>query len=639
MKINEIIKDFALLTVLINLIALPVNAADDNINTLIINNEDTTIHNFNKITPITNQLLNNKEEKITLFATKYKWDLYNSGDCTNNADCWNGSSCVPDKTFIDDNYCDNGNWTTRTKLTALKLLDSTAGSSENYTLFCDNYDASINYKVYDIQPPYSLGDAAKKFCVLTYYPDEIETVIIGASLKEDYDSSLSNLLVSIEREATYCDNVVGSNFAPCGIGPQAGYAWYNPSIQSVIFSKGRIALVAQTQFYHQFIQSLLQPILDLAGLEPFAEPWINDAQPLIENTSYFNKLFILQSGQKRIFAVLEEEKYSGGAKYDYLDIDYANFYSDICLSVNQYSTGEEYIKCAAKGLSEFLITRKTRPLRQQDAISAWLRLTAQIRAKDVPDTWPPKIQGAGVTPPKGYQGMDFTISATLSDPSGVNIVNATIRNETDRIITLPLTPTSAAYNYTSWTTTWTSSLNNPSGIYYIDIYAEDGTSPPNSITHTNVATFEIILRPICIIEAGGCTAGANEIFSLSGLNDAHFATFSYFSPAKMCCIFSASDFTISTSSSNELFGFSISGQSPFNDQHIGDVSTFNYKAYLSNDAPLSNCHLNWLVCPGDKTNECILTLSGLEEGHITPCDVLGTGEIPEFEYKLCCTRN
>lgn len=655
MKRDSLIKNIVIVIVLINLITLPVDAADNAVGSKIIDNQIITNSNFNKITPITDKSLNDKEEKISVLATKYTSDFRYSTDLCNSNQCYNGNFddgdsyyCLNNAEYSGDNYCDNGNWTTRTKILALRMLDLTAditkpATSKPYSLFCDDWNISINYGAYGIfdlpgSDAPNLGEHTEKFCVLTYYPNGNKTVVIGAVLKNPSAQSLPALLSGINKPEDYCQ-AASSNFNGEYNSCVGQDVWYNAALNSAIFSKdGTLSLPAR-QITYNFIQTFFNQILNVMGIWPFKE--FSKIKPLVENASYFNKLFILQNGNKNIFAVLEKGKYYKDIPYDYLTIDYKNFYSDVCLSVNQYSQGEEYTKCEARNFSEFLISIKTSTEQSPRVIRAWPELTAQIRAKDVPDTWRPKIT-AKATPKKALEGRSttFLIYAEISDLSGVNLVaKATIRNETETLATdISFVCTSSPPYTANCTTSWTSSGVNPPGIYYVDIYVEDGLG--NNGTKFGAATFEIIERPICMIESGYCTDGSSPVFSLNAPIDAHVAADPDHFDQKMCCL-PGTTISFGGSCNNfDRFLFSISGRDNHDDQHIGGYAGFNTKACLAEGSNLTACRITTDQC--QRGEECIITLSNPDRiyggGHATNCDILATEAFTEFPYRVCCTR-
>ena len=56
--------------------------------------------------------------------------------------------CITDGQYINDNYCENGIWTSRTKYIALQFLDIARGN--DYTIFCDEAQKTLNELKYVI---------------------------------------------------------------------------------------------------------------------------------------------------------------------------------------------------------------------------------------------------------------------------------------------------------------------------------------------------------------------------------------------------------------------------------------------------------------------------------------------------------
>ncbi|GAG00937.1 unnamed protein product, partial [marine sediment metagenome] len=262
----------------------------------------------------------------------------------------------------------------------------------------------------------------------------------------------------------------------------------------------------------------------------------------------------------------------------------------------------------------------------------------QLRVQDVPDTWPPKIGNVWVNPQSATQSTTFTIYAEIIDASGINpsdTTQATIKNQTGATIaTVQLTGESSPYSGT-----WNSSLNDPQGTYYVDIYAEDGAAIPNSASKTNAANFTIIERPLCVVEENCNAALFKPLLSLSSISDAHVAASTTYFNYTLCCDLPSTTITFKSScgGSEVPFGISISGSTSTNgnDQHIGNYAAFdNFKACLSSGAEISSCSVKSSCSP---TEECVITLSDPNGGHATACNVLGG--ITEFPYKLCCTTS
>ena len=616
------------LLVFISLISLPLDVAGHDKDTIKIAKEKTFSEGFSKITPIKNIVPNEKEERIALLVTKYSPDYHEQYNC-NSSECYTGSACVSSPAIYDDNYCVDGNWTTRTKLMAMRLLDIVMKEgAQNYSLFCDEYRDTLNYL--DHPPGLNFGQRTHSFCVLKYY-DNTEKVVVAASLKHDsyssYDTSLQEVLEKTKRSPDYCDGLEG--FGSC----EEEDVWYDPEKHLLFFSKEDISFPS-THFHHTDMLGLLQPILDLLGVDPFQD--LDPVTQLIENASYFNKLFILSKGEKSVFALLEKGRYLDGDSYDFLTVRYQNFYSDICLSVDGYSGSDAKVHCNPEGLSDYLITAQ-QDIGKYDG-EGWLQLTAQIRAEDVPDLWPPRIHNAWIEPRRGYQYQYFCIYAEVSDPSGIHQIRSIITNRSGaEFDDSEMFNLYTKMNHSTWKHCFYSG-DSPEGIYSVGLYLEDTKN--NNLSVRNILSFSIIKKPVCMIEQWSCGEGTEAVFSFSDIKDAHIAIDpGYFDGAKLCCI---SDEDIHFEVFDRCPGrgiISISGsQGNHNDQHVAGINKFDAKVCMDGQA-FKSCYRTNAPC--DDWLECLFTYSeeGLVGGHVSACDYDGSGDIQELTWRVCCERS
>ncbi len=167
---------------------------------------------------------------------KEKWDNTSQGYCLNYHDCWNGEECIPagwytqfisnmslpskyddsvvSRVDIDegDHFCEDGNWTTRTKLLADTLLEFTEEQSiEEYTIYCDTPELTLIEKEGFATVP---GANTNNFCVLNYpqlYPDvtgsgnqEVTKTLFATSLNSMSD--LDEFLAEVDVED--CDSAI-----------------------------------------------------------------------------------------------------------------------------------------------------------------------------------------------------------------------------------------------------------------------------------------------------------------------------------------------------------------------------------------------------------------------------------------------
>ena len=61
----------------------------------------------------------------------------------------NKPKCINNMQFIEDNYCDMGSWSSRTRQVATQLLSiALSQNPTNFSLYCDDYDKVFNRYVY-----------------------------------------------------------------------------------------------------------------------------------------------------------------------------------------------------------------------------------------------------------------------------------------------------------------------------------------------------------------------------------------------------------------------------------------------------------------------------------------------------------
>ena len=81
---------------------------------------------------------------------KQNYKLDASGYCLYDEQCFLENKegldvCVENGYWEDDHYCENGGWTSRTKLIAMTLLDEAMKADGEYTLFCGPYKDVLNF--------------------------------------------------------------------------------------------------------------------------------------------------------------------------------------------------------------------------------------------------------------------------------------------------------------------------------------------------------------------------------------------------------------------------------------------------------------------------------------------------------------
>ncbi len=275
--------------------------------------------------------------------------------------------CVPHGWYDrSDNFCVNGNWSSRTKYLAMTLIDyaTKQGAGDHYALQCGDYNSVINEFVYTInygQNTASLenflkeqgSDKIGKLCVLDIKkntPDE--QVIVGSVLNSelnvsdaegptfayaysdpliygkpvgmDYLGSKDKLFTEmpgVGNVFVYCSNdavtkLLGAlQFGACSES-LTKFIWYNPSLKTVIYSRDGTGIdlgqgvVSLDDFLRAPLFTIIQAVL--SHIQPsVAQEDIN----FINNTKRFNNLYLQVSGNKKMQGFLENRYYDSRSTF------------------------------------------------------------------------------------------------------------------------------------------------------------------------------------------------------------------------------------------------------------------------------------------------------------------------------------
>jgi hypothetical protein len=201
-------------------------------------------------------------------SIKQDWDRKSIGFCKETSQClvsnafnaawdnfpdryWSEQSndnkpkCINDTQYIEDNYCDMGMWSSRTKLVATQLLSiALAQSPTNFSLYCDDYDKVLNRYAYRtdygavtsflgkfcMQPGNRvLKTCVNSVCVLKYG----NTVAFGTAINTDING-VKSPLQALNLSTTTCDSAINTDkdYDPCAFG-----VWYNHDTRSIIYAQ------------------------------------------------------------------------------------------------------------------------------------------------------------------------------------------------------------------------------------------------------------------------------------------------------------------------------------------------------------------------------------------------------------------
>ena len=362
---------------------------------------------------------------------------YNNDQCgfpDNSSQCFISTGNYSESgDYFLDHFCENGEWTTRTKLVALELLSIAHNSSypDNFTLFCDDYDKALNdysYTVaYDGDPSgqawnylqgYDAPHAAyeceqgnldfcvNKMCVLRYYENNLvgnpsPRVAFGVSLNQPIEQyglatkkfpfinllTAANLPSCIYTKDKPIEDATYGRFLPC-TGGSTDRGWYNNKTMSIIFSNQPIQL-EKLDFWQSFLNFLSNPF---RSIFQFIIDVIKPAHPIqqtpqnfnfIQNTSDFNRIYLAQSGTRQIHGIMEQNINPVAGETEFMSVKYTCFTADICAAVDTYN--QQYVaptgrlSCSQSGGAYYIQFAPLHSSQSYLGFNAWPDLTAKVR--------------------------------------------------------------------------------------------------------------------------------------------------------------------------------------------------------------------------------------------------------------------
>jgi hypothetical protein len=328
---------------------------------------------------------------------KYDWNGEEYGFCTNNEQCFVTSSlsegadaeasltdfydgsyptCIESNQYLMDHYCEEGEWSSRTRFLATKLLNY--AESDDYVMYCSNLQNNLldyavdgyNYANYlegesavtvDVEAdlgdalagdtptqetgsvcfpdistsetgrrlvPYEENTCINNVCVLKYAQGDGFTTAFATSMnlnKSDDQSILIPLGISSSELETYCTESEESSdqFVEC-----SDKLWYAADINSLIYAKEGISISG----------NVIDEVLDwFSGL--FGNDAIQDTEDFVSGAQNFNNVYIMNmEGGKYVVRAIEEID----GNQQTLITEYQGFSSPICDYVN--NVAEEYVQ-------------------------------------------------------------------------------------------------------------------------------------------------------------------------------------------------------------------------------------------------------------------------------------------------------
>ncbi len=328
---------------------------------------------------------------------KPNWDYSESGDCLQADYCFvtkegdenknraidyfkagnkkTEPRCIINNDYIKDFYCENGDWSTRTKILALELSNIAAAESPSeYTLFCGPID------VISIKTDSHFTGTFKKeqkniprvnsACTLKYS----KGTALALSVNSDIDSKLHSPLLSLGVKEDYCNNAKNSlSFEKCTQGTLQDHdIYYNNKIQGLIYlpKSSSIQSFNVQQMFNDLIKNPLKLISDYVKAVIHNPNRADLNFDFFDKTKLFSNVYITKSGGVGIFAFLEKT-----TPQNYIGIKYSgvNLNSKSCEEIFKIST-EDFHCLNQPSPNEFMLAAKT-----PAAVKHWTNLTSSLR--------------------------------------------------------------------------------------------------------------------------------------------------------------------------------------------------------------------------------------------------------------------
>ena len=268
-------------------------------------------------------------------------------------------TCIKDKEYIFDHYCQQGNWSSRTKFVATKLLER--AGDENYVLYCTNYrEALLNFnnpgdvenrlggegtatgtptgggealagqqqQPQQIRTCFDLDtdivDDKENTCInnVCILKDSTGKVSFATSLNRngtDPKTDPNSFLIALNIPQDKLDEVcVGEGeFIECDLSGLDidGDLWYSPGLNAVFYGRQGLSLEPG------IIDKIVGWFKGLLGIQSE----LSDEQQFVQQAQNFRELYLLNGAGKKVRAL--QEIFPGKKM---LVAEYENFDTPLC---------------------------------------------------------------------------------------------------------------------------------------------------------------------------------------------------------------------------------------------------------------------------------------------------------------------
>jgi hypothetical protein len=306
-------------------------------------------------------------------------------------------ACINTTDYILDDYCKEGTWQSRTRLITNALLNYAKDTGQDYTLFCSDYEETLNLYDYDVNTlPIDVGffeqDSCKvadknvpcvnNLCILKISGH----IFVGTSFNAEQSTKQAGPVYSIfgydSDECSEHQAKIQNKFYDCQASKDELY--YNPAIRSYIYGKvyPEVESISDNFFNTYITQPLQDTFTYIINIwKPKRKTTFNPEIDFsfLPSTSSFKKIYYSKRSGKEIIAVLEDTLVPDdyGIRQSHLTARYKGFGFDVCRYIRNYDEKQlgfnDDISCTYHDNTYIIVTKD--PPRFQ----AWQDLGSKIR--------------------------------------------------------------------------------------------------------------------------------------------------------------------------------------------------------------------------------------------------------------------
>ena len=341
----------------------------------------------------------------------YSWDYKTKGYCGGIGDCFVGCGdatnnydpekyftneipeCISTSQYILDHYCELGEWTSRTKFLAAKLVNyvnqTSSQTSSDFVIICDTYENVLNdygylldngriaesYLVKNCEVGDNNIDCSNNFCLIKNF--ENDQIVFGTTLNEDMFKGPYKF-----KDVVDVLDCPGTSIGPWDYSECENNIFYNDKLKIVISSDESINLVNDMDrgsLFGYFLKNPIDSIMRLIRGDQLVYSTkvgsINVTFPILDTIPAYGKVFILKNQSKMIQGIYEANKFDSNKFVNYMLIKYSGFEFDICERIDNVSNSQ-VTKC--EYLNTNAVINEVEPSTTY-LMSRWLDLTSKIK--------------------------------------------------------------------------------------------------------------------------------------------------------------------------------------------------------------------------------------------------------------------